>query len=108
MRLTNRRLKKLIREEYYKYVVEDDKVMDFVEDEITNYFDDYSVSRSEGQLIVDDGDGIFRIALKNAMDVKPTVEVTYSDPEDTGYARRKKYYLHQLDQIKYHLKSRQF
>lgn len=108
MQIPKNKLRKIIREEVV-YGVKENDILDYLEEEISELYDDYSTERSGGLLLVsDDRDETFEIAVKKALDVKPVVEVRYSDLEDSKYVDRKIFYLHQIDEIKHTLKHRQF
>lgn len=108
MKIDEERLRSIIREEVV-YGVKENEILDYLEEEISSLYDDYSTERSGNLLMVNDDRGeTFEIAVKNALDVKPVVEVRYSDLEDSKYVDRKIFYLHQIDELKHTLKYRQF
>lgn len=108
MKLTSKKLKNIIKEEVVTQIAEQ-QIFDSLEEEINELWDDYSTDMRNGSLYVETSDDkFFRISLKNALDVKPILEVEFSHPEDSKYARRKTYYLHRMQELVYHLNPRNF
>ena len=108
MKLTKNKLTKIIKEEVVTQVAEQ-QIFDSLEEEINDVWEDYSIEMRNGSLHVETSDDeFFRISLKNALDVKPILEVECSHSEDTKYARTKTYYLHRMQELVYHLNPRKF
>ncbi len=108
MQLSEEELRNIVREEAV-YGVKEKEILDYLEEEILSMYEDYSTERSGDLLLVNDGRGeTFEIAVKEALEVNPTVEVRYSKLEDSKYSSRKTFYLSQVDELKHTLKHRQF
>lgn len=102
MKSKEKRIRQIIREEVmYGYKEKD--ILDSLEEDIKEEYPEYSVSRDRELLLVDDDkDQRFKIAVKNALDVKPVVEVIYSKlkgGKQTENVRRKIFYLHQKEEF---------
>lgn len=102
MKSKEERIREIIREEVmYGYKEQD--ILDNLEEAINEEYPEYSVSRDRDLLQVEDEKGrTFDVAVKNALDVKPVVEVIYSKlkgGKQTENVRRKIFYLHQKDEF---------